>query len=128
MVKDPVERDTCSNCGVDVRENTQFCYNCGSPVDASGIAVAAGPQDVNRSDAETKAALDELAEKLSNIDESDKLAKAAAERKQARVSRKKTKEFVWEENSNNSGTLIVLISLLIAAFTAFAVYFSIFWR
>ena len=126
MALDTMEKEQCSKCGVDVRENTQFCYNCGSPVAGSEIEpTEAAETDVTP---EAKAALDELAEKLSSSDDSGKLAKAAAERKQARVSRKKTKEIVWEEEGNSSGTLIVLISLLIAAFTALVVYFTIFWR
>lgn len=33
MPKAILEKELCSTCGVDVREGSQFCYNCGEAID-----------------------------------------------------------------------------------------------
>ena len=33
MPKAILEKEMCSTCGVDVREGSQFCYNCGEAID-----------------------------------------------------------------------------------------------
>ena len=33
MSQSVVEKTVCEECGVDVRENTLYCYNCGSRID-----------------------------------------------------------------------------------------------
>ncbi|MEO6050891.1 MAG: zinc ribbon domain-containing protein [Pyrinomonadaceae bacterium] len=125
MAEATLEKTVCEKCGVNIRENTQFCYNCGSSVGARLV------EDSNASqvDAETQAALADLAEKF-KIDEDadDKMAKAAAERKKARVIPRKTKEFVWESKDEASGRLVFLIALLITVTAAAIVFVAVFWR
>lgn len=33
MAKAILEKEHCASCGVDVREGSQFCYNCGEAID-----------------------------------------------------------------------------------------------
>ena len=131
MSEATLEKVVCEKCGVDIRENTQFCYNCGSSVNAdpdadlSSLADSIGSQ----TDAETQAALADLAEKFKIDDDADdKMAKAAAERKRARVSPRKSKEFVWEPKDEASGRLVFLIALLITVIAAAIVFVAVFWR
>ena len=114
MMTETIEKIVCATCGVDIRENTQFCYNCGSklevvaPLDTNGAAVVVD---------NTKAALDDLADKLSNGDsEEDKLAKAATERKKARVTHRKRLEYKWEPLDDTP-----VLPLIFAGFVGFAV-------
>jgi ethanolamine utilization protein EutM len=84
MAKTKVKKKAiCAKCGVAVRENTSFCYNCGSPVvKVQGKPATAVNGATVETSAETKAALDDLAKKFAIDEEADeKLAKAAAERK-----------------------------------------------
>ncbi|HVF47865.1 MAG TPA: hypothetical protein VNA17_09895 [Pyrinomonadaceae bacterium] len=116
---------------------------------------------VGTNDAETQAALDDLASrfKLNDItahpkdtktsphtgaatdieipaeqseikeaDSSDKLAKAAAERKMSRIKRRLPAEYVWQSATDTSGRLVVLFAFLIAIIAAATVYVMIFWR
>lgn len=124
-----IDKAVCAECGVDIRENTMFCYNCGSSVaDIAGKrAVTNGPQ-VDDND-ETQAALKELAEKLKIDDEADKkLARAAAERKKARQSQRRSNEFTWEPADGSSTSLIILLAVLITVISAGVVFLTVFWR
>ena len=108
-----IVKAVCETCGVDVRENTQFCYNCGSKLDV------AAPSDTNGTatvDSSTKAALDDLADKLSHVESDDKLAKAATERKKARVTHRKRLEYKWEPRDDAP-----VLPLIFAGIVAFAV-------
>lgn len=125
MARAILEKAVCEKCGVNIRENTQFCYNCGSSVVARPVEDSNG----SRVDAETQAALNDLAEKF-KIDEvtDDKMAKAAAERKKARIIPRKTKEFVWEPKDEASGRLVFMIALVITVIAMVIVFVAVFWR
>jgi len=120
-----IEKAVCETCGVDVRENTLFCYNCGSkleviaPIDTNGSAVV---------DYNTKAALDDLADKLSHGSESDdELAKAATMRKKARVTQRKRLEYRWEPRDDSPVLPLVFAAIIfVAAF--FVVILLAVWR
>lgn len=129
MTEAAIEKEKCSNCGVDVRENTVFCYNCGSPVlDTEGTEpserkVALDP------DADQKAALDELAKKFRiDEEEDDRLAKAAAERRKLRVSNRKMVEYRWEPVDDSSGIWLMLLAIVVAAVAGIIVFLAVFWR
>ncbi|MEO6654455.1 MAG: zinc ribbon domain-containing protein [Pyrinomonadaceae bacterium] len=131
MVEAILEKTVCEKCGVDIREHTQFCYNCGNSVmtgpdvDPTPIADSNGSQVP----AETQAALDELAKKFKIDEDADaKMAKAAAERRKARVSSRKSNEFVWEPRDEESGRLVFLLALLITVIAAAIVFIAVFWR
>jgi cytochrome c-type biogenesis protein CcmH/NrfG len=68
------------------------------------------------------------AEQLKVDEGEDKLAKAAAERKMARIKRRLPAEYVWEPDSDASTRFVVLVALLIAVIAAATVYLTIFWR
>lgn len=159
MPKARTREKTCSKCGVDIRANTAFCYNCGNRLPESGSTSpkqAAGDNGAAEMTAETESALEDLA-KRSKIDDvvaepktslptatgedsevraeqlkvdegEDKLAKAAAERKMARIKRRLPAEYVWEPDSDASTRFVVLVALLIAVIAAATVYLTIFWR
>jgi len=117
-----------------VPEKTGFAYNAGSPVGEGSDELipekpVASNGDIVDLDAETQAALNDLAEKFKIDEESDnKLAKAAAERKKARVGQRKSKEFVWEPSDDSSGRLLFLGALLVAAVVAAVVFLTVFWK
>ena len=124
------EKETCGHCGVDVRENTLFCYNCGSRV-----AVEPTPSVVDSNgselsvDVETKAALDDLAERFKIDEDADgKLAKAAAERRGARVVGRRAKEFVWEPEDEDSSRFVLLLAVLITVIVAAVVFLTVYWK
>jgi len=125
-----LKKRVCSSCGVDVRKGTMFCYNCGTSVSAR--AVKKTPESngaVPAMDAETQAALDDLAARLKIDEEADsKLAKAAAERKTARVNQRRTNEYRWEPVDDSSARLSVLIAVLILVVTAGVVFVTVFWK
>ena len=119
------EKTVCKTCGADVRDNTLFCYNCGTkledetPVEANGATIT----DVN-----SKAALDELADKLSHGSESDdELTKAATQRKKARVMHRKRNEFTWEPRED-SALLPIVFSAFIAFVALIVVVLLVVWR
>jgi uncharacterized Zn finger protein (UPF0148 family) len=129
MAETTVEKATCGNCGVEVREGTTFCYNCGKPLSQTEETATEAVHTSNGSvvSPEARSALDELAERLKIAEpaEDDKLAKAAAERKRARV-RARRSEVVWEPADD--GRLFVVFTLLIAVMTAVVVLIAVYWK
>ena len=135
MAETTIEKTVCENCGVDVRENTLFCYNCGgrvADIPESAPSVNTDPNGTDEKEIadETRAALDELSQKFKDEDaeETDKLAAAAAERRKARVRPRKKREIVWEPADATPDRLFILITLLICAMTAAIVFLTVYWK
>src|SRR5689334_12962345 len=119
MAETVVNTKVCTKCGAEVREGTAFCYACGGRV-----APDETPDQSNGStkplDPEAQAALDDLAQKLKAEQPvptpENKLAKAADERKKARVTQRKTRDFVWEPRGDFP--LALLIALLVVVISS----------
>ena len=106
MASVSVEKLECRECGADVREGTAFCYNCGGKLTPVAEDVAEVPVEAQD---EGKAAIDDLAARLAEDEtKSEKLVKAAAERRKARSVIRKPKEFVWEPAEDSSRSMVVI--------------------
>ena len=125
-----VEKETCAKCGVDVRENTQFCYNCGAENAPEEKAIPAPTDAVPKAalDSNAKAALDDLAAKLKSDEpeKSEKLAKAADRRKKARVDKRKVRTYRWEPAPPSSVTYVMVSALLVAFVAGVVVVVTVF--
>lgn len=107
MAEAVLEKEKCGECGVDVREGTTFCYNCGARVAGETQAIEAEPDTV------PEVAEDAAASNGGNSNaESDKLAAAATKRKRARVSHRKTAEYVWEPAPADNARLALVIAVV----------------
>lgn len=106
MAETVLEKEVCDSCGVDVREDTLFCYNCGTRV------VAEEP---------------DAAKNGHSPDGSDKLAAAATERKRARVAHRKTAEYIWEPTNGEGARLTLIIAVVIAVFALVVVLMMVGW-
>jgi len=129
MVEAVAEKQVCAKCGVDVRENTAFCYNCGESVVPSveDVAYANGTSD--GVDDRTRAALDDLAEKFKiDPEEDDRLAKAAAERRKARVSNRKTARYEWQPTDDSPNIVFLLLTAVIVGLAALVVALTVLWK
>ena len=126
------EKQVCEKCGAGVRENTVFCYACGERVEPPSVVdpadEIAGNGTKEEADPDTQAALNDLAERFKIDEEEDgRLAKAAAERKKARVSNRKTVQYVWEPDDSPNHLFLVL-AVVIAIIAAVAVLLTVWWR
>ena len=130
-----LEKAICENCGVDVRVGTLFCYNCGGrlakapPTVVETVAESNGT-DAGLADANTKAALDDLAKRLTidDLPVSDEMSLAATQRRKARQRKRTTNEYVWEPAGDSANRLLLLLAILIAAITAGIVFLTVFWK
>jgi hypothetical protein len=143
MAETTIEQATCENCGADIRDNTAFCYKCGSRVVAEPEAETEqtpeepqhitgetnGSAEPEISD-ETRSALDDLAEKLKGDDaeNADLLAQASAERKKKRSSLRKKREMVWQAADDGSNLIFILATLFIVLVTAAIVFLLVVWK
>jgi uncharacterized Zn finger protein (UPF0148 family) len=134
MAETATENAVCGKCGAEVREGTVFCYACGArvvvPPEADKIKTepeANGSGQVV--DKETQAALDDLAEKLqgTEVTDTDRLAKAATERKKARVVQKKSRDFTWEPREDAPVSILIL-ALFAAVLVAIVVFVTVVWK
>ncbi|MFM9905418.1 MAG: zinc ribbon domain-containing protein [Pyrinomonadaceae bacterium] len=125
MPKATKKQEICEKCGVDVREGSTFCYNCGSGVTDSALA--------EESAMETAAAVGDkrpvkINESPVNVSDSkdEKLSLAADARRKARVSQRKTSEYTWEAATDTR--LALLIAILIFALAAATVFVTVYRR
>ena len=127
-----VEKEVCSGCGVDVREDTLFCYNCGVRVGetARPDALSANNGVGDNQSAEAKAALlADSKEKLREGDSTeDKLALAAEKRRKARVTHRSARKIVWEPTGDSSQGLILLLAVSVAIITLVIVVLTVIWK
>jgi rRNA maturation endonuclease Nob1 len=129
-----VDKAICENCGADVRENTLFCYNCGSRVaDNEPVVENVVDTEIEKPDVdpETAAALEDLSERIKiepPSEEEVKRAKAAAERKKARINPRKPREVIWEPAEDSPNRILLLTSVLIAVIAAAVVFVTLIWK
>lgn len=113
MSQSIAEIEKCGACGVDVREGTQFCYNCGQQV----VSVDAGSDRL----AEIEAAYETSAPAASD---GNRVRAAADKRKKSRLAKQQSEEKAWSPPRDDSnsiylifGVVIFVVSALIVAFT-----------
>jgi len=118
MAEAVLEKEVCGKCGVDVRENTQFCYNCGGKLATEPETLispnGAGSKKPSAAKAEAKAS------------DGKKLSRAAEERRKARVSQRTSNEYAWEPGGDFR--LTFLVAILIAVIVAAVVFLTVFWK
>ena len=119
------EKATCEKCGADVREGTAFCYNCGINVVESSAAES-GESDTAQSDAVVSPTEGEPVESVKPDGAADKLARAAEQRRKARVGLRRTTEYTWERVDDFR--LVALAALVIGAIAFGVVFLTVFWK
>jgi len=123
MAKVGKKAGTCGNCGLEVRPDTQFCYNCGKSV---AVATAEPGSEAKKSLEDLEKA---LAAEFPAVSESrSKLESAAAERRRARKGLRKPVVVVWEPIPAGGNRLYYLLALLIFVIVAGLVFFTVFVR
>lgn len=122
-----VERAVCSSCGVDVWDDTLFCYNCGNRVAPGRMSE---PPMVNGGAANTEAskAPDDLSAKLKTSDANISVPVRASRPKRPRVAGVKGTKTVWEPAPAASGTALLVGSLAVAFVTFLVVFFVVIWK
>lgn len=68
MAETTLEKATCESCGVDVRENTLFCYNCGTRVAMEPTGIGLSVAETNGTNSADKSA-------ASSTDQDEELAR-----------------------------------------------------
>ena len=66
--------------------------------------------------------------RIDEIEDVNKLANAASERRKARVRQRKTREFVWEPQDESSNYLVLILAVLVAVFAAVVVFLTVFLK
>ncbi len=132
MAETLVKNKVCSACGVDVRQGSLFCYNCGSSVTADS---AASEKIAEKTITENILFPDDIADdkKLTVVKEDKtgtqnngkitagekpKLKSAASMRRKPKTIQRKRVEVVWEEPESASNFWFILVALLLTLFAA----------
>lgn len=118
MAEVVLEKEVCGKCGVDVRENTLFCYNCGNQVASDSKDDPSSNGDGSEAAVATKPDAKAAGEK--------KLSRAAEERRKARVSQRKSNEYVWEPGGDFR--LTFLVAILITVVAGAVVFLTVLWK
>lgn len=143
MAEKMLENETCQKCGAKARQNSLFCYNCGSAVSPEAVAkVAAKVGDAKKSEnlkveigefdkPKITNKLDEpndkfqtLATNTNKLDAAKKpvvekeynLKTAAELRQEAKMGLKKSVEISWEEPENAPNIWFLAAALILTIF------------
>lgn len=147
MAETTVQQKVCKACGVDIRPNSSFCYNCGSSISAEkngntevsdvwlreNIAEEK-PQveKVEKKEAESvkpNVVLKESeSEKAAALSEDGKLKSAAAMRRKAKSYQQKQVEIVWEEAENSSNVKLIIAAILLLIFAVAVVLIAFYLK
>ena len=104
MAETLAEISVCDSCGVDVRDESLYCYNCGERVRAEDKAV-----EKNDHQPETEVA-------VAKAPERPPLRSAASLRKQRRAYNRQPVEVSWEQpNGSPVGFIITTVVLAVGA-------------
>lgn len=139
MAEATVENRVCNFCGVDVRLDTLFCYNCGSSV-APEVVVAlkdkeefGAPKSSERFSADgngdrSKREVADVPIPKPNFQNEADLKSAAALRRKPKTFQPKRVEVVWEENENAPNGWFILAAILLALFAAAILYLAMYLK
>src|SRR5438309_1093975 len=131
MAEIVVDRRECAKCGAEIREGSAFCHACGGRVKADEVAAESSNGSLRSNDAETQAALDDLAAKLKGdaptTEPENKLTKAAEERKKARGTQRRAREFVWEPHDEFPVVLLIAVLVVLVA-AVLTVLVTVVWK
>ena len=153
MSQSVVEKTVCGECGVDVRENTFYCYSCGTKIDVLRVSAKGQNEQETKSDTELqpiqkpdqlgdvpadgrintkgREALDELARRIRIEDspiDNDAIARAAANRKRSRIAKRRGIEYVWEPVDEPPGKLLFILVGFVVLLTIVAVIATVIWK
>jgi hypothetical protein len=153
MAEIVVENQICESCGVDVRPQALFCYNCGGSVAGqpektennngnNKISDELLPDNIKKESAENKRTAETIGEirkfevkeetviKAGKPDvfEEAKLKSAASLRRKPKSIQRREVEIVWEEPERVSGLWLTLIALLLATFAAAIVILAMYLK
>lgn len=132
MAETTVQQEVCKACGVDIRPNSLFCYNCGGSVSVEtngnteisdvwlreSIAEESGNAEEKESETvKPNVVLKESeSEKAAAMHEEGSLKSAAAMRRKAKSFQQKQVEIIWEEAETSSNFKLVLAAILLLVF------------
>lgn len=132
MAETTVQQEVCKACGVDVRPNSSFCYNCGKPISVekngnegvSDVWLRENIAEEANEPAEKEAEIikpnivlkESESEKAAAKHEEGKLKSASAMRQKAKSYQQKQVEIVWEAAESVSNTKLILATILLLLF------------
>lgn len=126
MAETVVENRVCANCGVDVREGADFCYNCGKAVSPEAISQVSGEIEIHHSNGgATRPLTKQIASKDSAPEPGRKLQSAAAIRRRSKSYISKPVEIEWVEPERASATFVTatIVLTVLAILLLFAAFY-----
>ena len=149
MAETIVENQICKACGIDVREGSLFCYNCGGAI-ASEIEVEKedkkekvsdvwlrenlvenGKNDQITNQSEEFITLEKVADKpipKPDLQAEANLKSAATMRRKSATFQKKQVEVVWEENADAPNASFIVVALILSLFAVAVIFLAIYLK
>jgi hypothetical protein len=120
-----VQNENCANCGVEVREGADFCYNCGKAVSAEAVRQTAehAVEEIHRSIGSAAMPAMDIPSKDSAPEPKRKLQSAAALRRKSKSYIAKPVEVEWVEPDSSpkafvATTIVLTVLALLLLITA----------
>ncbi|MGH7785178.1 MAG: hypothetical protein ACREO5_15225 [Candidatus Binatia bacterium] len=127
-----VEEKVCNACGVGVRSDTQFCYNCGESLteETSSAVTDAGSEADVIPNITSKDSSPELSsrngDKTPDVDR-EPLQSAASLRRKSKSAERKPVEVIWVPAAGTNVPLIIG-TILLVLFSAAVVVLALYYR
>ena len=132
-----VENKVCDACGVDVRPESLFCYNCGGAVgekknNASLPERAVTEQaDDDKTPQIEQSAIEKVSDKpipKPDIQQRTKLKSAADFRRKSKILQKTKVEVVWEEHENAPNVWFISVAVLLILAAAGLLFLAAYFK
>jgi len=134
-----VNERTCAACGVGVRPESQYCYNCGEEIDAAPDSERPIERPDLAADAEKPILMPTFASKdsapvsrVNTVDgakekSNEPLEPASALRRRTRIMELKPREIVWEP-AGGPNVVLIISTLVLVIFAAVVIALALYYR
>jgi hypothetical protein len=119
-----VNERTCAACGVGVRPESQYCYNCGEEIDAAPDSERPIERPDLAADAEKPILMPTFASKEKS---NEPLEPASALRRRTRIMELKPREIVWEP-AGGPNVVLIISTLVLVIFAAVVIALALYYR
>jgi hypothetical protein len=139
-----VDEQICSACGVGVRPDTQYCYNCGESLETRNRDVACDASSVQSENGSDEAAKPVLIPNITSKDSvpesgrnrettttsaaSQPLQSASSLRRGTRGMERKPVEVVWERAGSGSNIMLIVATILLVLFSAAVIGLALYYQ
>jgi hypothetical protein len=127
MAEVKVENRVCAGCGVDVRPDTQFCYNCGTSVEIPAEERAEAAEQFQRVD-DHPVSLNGHADPTGDRRPAPPEYRSAAGLRRSRKEARKPIPAAWEPGNESVEKTFIIATIVLLGFAVTAIFLMLYFK